>query len=100
VQVCIEIFKNKGHEVDYKVGLPKDELIRIIGNYDGLVVRSATKVTADVIQAANKMVVIGRAGEGSGGGEEGLFIRLLLFRRRRRLLQQQQQQQQQQVLPS
>jgi D-3-phosphoglycerate dehydrogenase / 2-oxoglutarate reductase len=61
-QVCVEIFKERGHQVDYKVGLPKDELIKIIGQYDGLVVRSATKVTKDVIEAADRLVVIGRAG--------------------------------------
>lgn len=40
----MQIFKERGHEVDYKVGLPKEELIKIIPDYNGLVVRSATKV--------------------------------------------------------
>lgn len=51
-------------EVDVKTGLSKDELLSIIGEYDGLVVRSQTKVTADVIEAATRLKVIGRAGVG------------------------------------
>jgi D-3-phosphoglycerate dehydrogenase len=50
--------------VDYKPGLAPDELCRIIGDYDGLVVRSGTKVTAGVIAHAAKLRVIGRAGIG------------------------------------
>jgi phosphoglycerate dehydrogenase-like enzyme len=46
-----------------QVGLPKEELVKIIGDYDGLVVRSATKVTNEVIRAGKKLVVIGRAGQ-------------------------------------
>ena len=42
----IEIFKNRGVEVDYKPGLKKEELIAIIGEYDGLAVRSASAVPA------------------------------------------------------
>ncbi len=62
--VCAEILKNAGHEVDEKTGLSPDALKSIIGEYDGLVVRSATKVTADLLSAANKLKVIGRAGTG------------------------------------
>ncbi len=51
-------------EVDVKTGLKPDELISIIGDYDGMVVRSETRVTADVIKAAKKMQVVGRAGVG------------------------------------
>jgi len=51
-------------QVDHKPGLPPEELCRIIGDYDGLVVRSGTKVTADVIAHATKLRVIGRAGIG------------------------------------
>ena len=61
---AVEIFSERGIEVDFKVGLKKDELLAIIGDYDGLAVRSATKVTADVIAAATKLKVIGRAGIG------------------------------------
>ncbi len=51
-------------EVDVKLGIPPDELISIIGEYDALVVRSETKVTAPVIDAAKRLLVIGRAGAG------------------------------------
>ncbi len=51
-------------EVDVKTGMPKEDLIACIGEYDGLVVRSATKVTADVIAVADKLKIIGRAGVG------------------------------------
>jgi D-3-phosphoglycerate dehydrogenase len=61
---AIAIFKERGVEADVKTGLSKDELIKIIGDYDGLAIRSATKVTADVIRAAKKLKVIGRAGIG------------------------------------
>lgn len=59
----VEILKECA-EVDVKTGLSKDELISIIGEYDGLVVRSQTKVTADVIEAGKNLKVIGRAGVG------------------------------------
>ncbi len=61
---CAEILRDAGHEVDEKVGLSPEELKNIIGEYDGLIVRSATKVTADVIEHAKKLKVIGRAGSG------------------------------------
>jgi D-3-phosphoglycerate dehydrogenase / 2-oxoglutarate reductase len=51
-------------QVDVKLGIAPDELLRVIGDYDALIVRSETKVTAEVIQAAKKLVVIGRAGAG------------------------------------
>ncbi len=59
-----EIFRANGVEVDEKPGLTKDELKAIIGEYDGLAIRSATKVTADVLEAATNLKVIGRAGIG------------------------------------
>jgi D-3-phosphoglycerate dehydrogenase len=59
-----EIFREKGLEVDEKPGLTKDELKAIIGQYDGLAIRSATKVTPDVLAAATNLKVIGRAGIG------------------------------------
>ena len=61
---AVAIFKERGIETDVKTGLSKDELIKIIGDYDGLAIRSATKVTADVIRAAKSLKVIGRAGIG------------------------------------
>lgn len=59
-----EIFRASGVEVDEKPGLTKDELKAIIGDYDGLAIRSATKVTADLLEAATNLKVIGRAGIG------------------------------------
>jgi D-3-phosphoglycerate dehydrogenase len=61
---AVAIFKDRGVEADVKTGLTKDELIRIIADYDGLAIRSATKVTADVLRAAKNLKVIGRAGIG------------------------------------
>ncbi|OEF98505.1 phosphoglycerate dehydrogenase [Desulfuribacillus alkaliarsenatis] len=51
-------------ELDVKTGLEKEELLKIIGNYDALLVRSQTKVTAEVINAGTNLKVIGRAGVG------------------------------------
>jgi D-3-phosphoglycerate dehydrogenase len=56
--------KSKVVSVDNKSGIAKEELIDILPQYDGLVVRSRTKVTADVIAVAKKLKVIGRAGAG------------------------------------
>jgi D-3-phosphoglycerate dehydrogenase / 2-oxoglutarate reductase len=61
---AVQIFKDRGIETDVKVGLSPDELKAIIGNYDGLAIRSNTKVTADVLAAAGNLKVIGRAGIG------------------------------------
>jgi len=61
---CGNIMREAGHTVDEKFGLPPEDLKKIIGEYEGLVVRSATKVTADLINAAKKLKVIGRAGSG------------------------------------
>ena len=61
---AIAIFKERGVEADVKTGLSKEELLKIIGDYEGLAIRSATKVTAEVIKAAKKLKVIGRAGIG------------------------------------
>ena len=61
----VEIFrKAKGLEVDVKTGLNPEELKEVMKDYDGLVIRSATKVTADIIEAAPKLKVVGRAGIG------------------------------------
>lgn len=59
-----QIFRDRGVEVDIKTGLKKDELLAIIGQYDGLAIRSATKVTAEVLAAATNLKVVGRAGIG------------------------------------
>jgi D-3-phosphoglycerate dehydrogenase len=63
-QAAIDIFKARGIEVDFKPGLRKEELIAIIGEYEGLAVRSNTKATAEVLAAAKKLKVVGRAGIG------------------------------------
>ncbi|HSV28155.1 MAG TPA: phosphoglycerate dehydrogenase [Candidatus Omnitrophota bacterium] len=61
---AIQIFKDRGIEADVKVGLTPDELKAVIGDYDGLAIRSNTKVTADILAAAKKLKVVGRAGIG------------------------------------
>ena len=61
---AVKIFQDRGLEVDIKVGLKPEELIAIIGDYDGLAIRSATKVTPKVLAAATRLKVIGRAGIG------------------------------------
>jgi D-3-phosphoglycerate dehydrogenase len=60
----VDVFKERGVEVDVNVGLTPEELKEIIGGYDGLVVRSATKATEEIIAAADNLKVIGRAGIG------------------------------------
>ena len=59
-----EIFRARGIETDVEIGLGAVELRRRIASYDGLAVRSATKVTAELIAAADALKVIGRAGIG------------------------------------
>jgi D-3-phosphoglycerate dehydrogenase len=61
---AVAIFKERGVEADVKTGLSKDELLEIVGDYDGLAIRSNTKVTAEVIKAATRLKVVGRAGIG------------------------------------
>lgn len=59
-----EIFQARGISVDVTPGLERNALIKIIKEYDGLAVRSSTKVTAPLIEAATRLRVIGRAGIG------------------------------------
>ncbi|MCB1353543.1 MAG: phosphoglycerate dehydrogenase [Rhodobacteraceae bacterium] len=63
---AVQIFKDRGVEVDFQPKLGKDaaKLAEIIGNYDGLAIRSATKATAELIAKADNLKVIGRAGIG------------------------------------
>src|SRR3979490_2305593 len=63
---AVQIFKDRGIDVDFQpnLGKDKDKLAEIIGNYDGLAIRSATKATAKIIARAEKLKVIGRAGIG------------------------------------
>ncbi len=60
----VEILKKAGLAVDVKTGMKPDELKACIGEYHGLVVRSATKATAEIIEVAKNLKVIGRAGSG------------------------------------
>ena len=61
---AVEIFRARGIEMDVKTGLSPAELRAIIGEYDGLAIRSATKVTKEVLDAATRLKVVGRAGIG------------------------------------
>jgi D-3-phosphoglycerate dehydrogenase len=61
---AVEIFRQRGIDVEVKVGLKPDQLRAIVGDYDGLAIRSATKVTAEVLAVAGKLKVVGRAGIG------------------------------------
>jgi len=63
--VCEEIFQDFDHQVDSITGLSEEELINIIGEYEGMVVRSATQVTASVLEAGSKLRIVGRAGTGT-----------------------------------
>ncbi|MEH6401758.1 MAG: phosphoglycerate dehydrogenase [Sneathiella sp.] len=59
-----EIFRERGVEVDEITGMSPEELKACIGDYDGLAVRSSTRATAEIIEAATNLKVIGRAGIG------------------------------------
>ncbi len=61
---ALDLFHARGVEVDVRIGLKKPDLVNIIEGYEGLAVRSATKVDKDVIAAAKRLKVIGRAGIG------------------------------------
>jgi len=63
---AVQIFRDRGVEVDFQpnLGKDKDRLAEIIGGFDGLAVRSATKVTTKILEKAARLKVIGRAGIG------------------------------------
>src|SRR5882762_6055081 len=63
---AVQIFRDRGIDVDFQpnLGKDKDKLAEIIGNYDGLAIRSATKATAKILEKAKRLKVIGRAGIG------------------------------------
>ena len=64
-EIGIEMFQAEdGIDVDVKTGLAPEELLEIIADYDALVIRSATKVTAELIEKADNLKVVGRAGIG------------------------------------
>ncbi len=76
----IQILESAGLEVTYKPGLSYEELLEIIPEYDALIIRSATKVTKEVIEKAKNLKVIGRAGTGldnvdiSAANEKGVVV--------------------------
>ena len=63
---AVQIFRDRGIEVDFEPDLGKDkaQLAEVIGQYDGLAIRSATKVTEKILAAADRLKVVGRAGIG------------------------------------
>jgi D-3-phosphoglycerate dehydrogenase len=61
---AVAIFKERGVDADVKTGLSKEDLLKIVDQYDGIAIRSATKLTADVLKAAKNLKVVGRAGIG------------------------------------
>src|ERR1700750_1034281 len=61
---AVAIFKERGVDADVKTGLTKEELIKIVDQYDGIAIRSATKLTAEVLKAPKNLKVVGRAGIG------------------------------------
>ncbi|NPD14481.1 phosphoglycerate dehydrogenase [Xinfangfangia sp. D13-10-4-6] len=65
-ETAVQIFRDRGVEVDYmpKLGKDKEKLAEIIGQYDGLAIRSATKVTEKLLAEATNLKVVGRAGIG------------------------------------
>ncbi len=65
-ETAVQIFRDRGVEVDYlpDLGKDKEKLLAVIGQYDGLAIRSATKVTEKILAAATNLKVIGRAGIG------------------------------------
>ena len=65
-EAAVQIFRDRGIEVDFmpKLGKDKEKLAEIIGNYDGLAIRSATKVTAKLLESTDRLKVIARAGIG------------------------------------
>src|SRR5215831_16530104 len=63
---AVQIFKDHGLEVDFqpKLGSDKEKLAELVGDFDGLAIRSATKVTPKFLERTKKLKVIGRAGIG------------------------------------
>ncbi|KAB6716744.1 MULTISPECIES: phosphoglycerate dehydrogenase [Roseobacteraceae] len=66
-ETAVQIFRDRGIEVDFepKLGKDKEKLAEVIGKYDGLAIRSATKVTAALLEHATNLKVVGRAGIGT-----------------------------------
>ena len=66
-ETAVQIFRDRGIDVDFMpdLGKDKDKLAEVIGQYDGLAIRSATKVTPKILEAATNLKVVGRAGIGT-----------------------------------
>ena len=64
---AVQIFRDRGIEVDFMpdLGKDKDKLAEAIGHYDGLAIRSASKVTPTILERATNLKVVGRAGIGT-----------------------------------
>ena len=60
----VEVLERAGFSVAVKTNLSKEELLKEIPQYEGLIVRSATKVTKEVIEAGGRLRIVGRAGTG------------------------------------
>jgi D-3-phosphoglycerate dehydrogenase len=79
-QRALDLFAQRGIEVEQRVGLKPEELRRIIGDFDGLAIRSATRVGPALLSAATRLRVIGRAGIGvdnvdvAGATERGIVV--------------------------
>ena len=71
-ETAVQIFRDRSIDVDFMpdVGKDKEKLAKIIGQYDGLAIRSATKVTPKILDAADNLKVIGRAGIGADGKDQ------------------------------
>ena len=74
-QAGIDLLKENGLQVDVKLRMTDDELCQLIGYYQALIVRSATKVTEQVIEKAFQLRVIARAGAGLPGPAPGAACR-------------------------
>lgn len=76
----VKLLKDAGFDVDEKIGLEHEALKKIIKNYDALIIRSSTKAKRDLIEAAEKLKVIGRAGVGldnvdlNAATEKGIIV--------------------------
>ena len=83
---AVQIFRDRGIEVDFQPNLGKDKekLAEIIGDYDGLAIRSATKATAKILERATRLKVIGRAGIGVDNVEIPLLYRRMSNSERRK----------------
>ena len=66
-ETAVQVYRDRGIEVDFRpeLGKDKEKLAEVIGQYDGLAIRSATKVTAKLLERAHALKVIGRAGIGT-----------------------------------